>query len=99
MALALAAQAWPKRVVIAIDIDSFYVACERLLDPDLIGKPVGIQQKYLLATCSYEARALGCSKVRRCFRHDFDVAADPDGIYSGSNSCNRSKMPNASVRS
>jgi DNA polymerase iota len=35
----------PGRVIISIDMDCFYVACERLLNPDLVGKPVGIQQK------------------------------------------------------
>jgi DNA polymerase iota len=33
-----------------------------MLNPDLIGKPVGIQQKNLLVTCSYEARAMGVEK-------------------------------------
>ncbi|KZT56440.1 DNA/RNA polymerase [Calocera cornea HHB12733] len=40
-----------------------YVACERLRNPSLIGKPVGVQQKGLLATASYEARALGVDKL------------------------------------
>jgi len=55
---------WPERVIIAIDLDSFYVACERLLNPSLIGKAVGVQQKYILATCSYEARAKGVGKLQ-----------------------------------
>jgi nucleotidyltransferase/DNA polymerase involved in DNA repair len=51
------------RVIIALDLDNFYVGCERLRDPSLCGKPVGIRQKGLLATCSYEARARGVGKL------------------------------------
>lgn len=40
-----------------------YVGVERILDPGLYDKPVGIRQKGILATCSYEARALGVSKL------------------------------------
>lgn len=38
-------------VVCAFDLDNFYVACERLRDPSLIGLPVGIQQKVSLVCC------------------------------------------------
>ena len=34
-----------------------------MLDPSLRGKPVGITQKSLLATTSYEARARGVTKL------------------------------------
>jgi DNA polymerase iota len=51
------------RVIIALDLDNFYVGCERLRDPSLCEKPVGIRQKGLLATCSYEARARGVGKL------------------------------------
>lgn len=40
-----------------------YVGVERILDLGLCGKPVGIRQKGILATCSYEARALGVGKL------------------------------------
>jgi DNA polymerase iota len=36
---------------------------ERVLDPSLCGKPIGITQKSLLATTSYEARARGVKKL------------------------------------
>lgn len=41
------------------------------MNPALIGKPVGVQQKTILATCSYEARAFGVGKVCR------DTHAEP----------------------
>jgi hypothetical protein len=39
------------------------VACERLKDPSLVGRPVGVRQKQILATTSYEARARGVGKI------------------------------------
>ncbi|CAO1636340.1 unnamed protein product [Parajaminaea phylloscopi] len=52
-----------RRVIIALDIDAFYVAASRIRDPSLNGLPIGIKQKGILATCSYEARALGVRKL------------------------------------
>ncbi|GAA94817.1 uncharacterized protein L969DRAFT_90803 [Mixia osmundae IAM 14324] len=52
-----------ERIIINLDLDCFYVACERLADPSLIGRPLGIQQKQILATTSYEARAQGVGKL------------------------------------
>lgn len=40
-----------------------FLGVERVLDPSLRGKPVGITQKSLLATTSYEARARGVTKL------------------------------------
>lgn len=51
------------RIIIALDIDQFYVAASRMRDPSLIGLPIGIKQKGILATASYEARALGVKKL------------------------------------
>ncbi|CAO1634700.1 unnamed protein product [Jaminaea pallidilutea] len=53
----------PTRLVIALDLDAFYVAASRVRDASLVGLPIGIKQKGLLATCSYEARALGVDKL------------------------------------
>eukprot|EP00952_Eustigmatos_sp_NYUAD-ZCMA_P010559 43183-Eustigmatos_ZCMA.PRE.1 len=39
--------------------DAYYAQCEMLRDPSLRGKAFGIQQKYLIVTCSYEARKKG----------------------------------------
>ncbi|KAN0060952.1 hypothetical protein ACQY0O_006686 [Thecaphora frezii] len=61
------------RLIIALDLDAFYVSAARKRDPSLVGLPLGIQQKGLLATISYEARAMGVQKlasvrdaVRKC---------------------------------
>ncbi|GAC96951.1 hypothetical protein PHSY_004535 [Pseudozyma hubeiensis SY62] len=51
------------RVIIALDLDAFYVSACRKRDPSLVGIPIGIQQKALVATISYEARAAGVSKL------------------------------------
>ncbi|XP_059610492.1 DNA polymerase iota isoform X2 [Phlebotomus argentipes] len=61
------------RVIIHIDIDCFYAQVEELRDPELRGKPLGIQQKNLVVTCNYPARERGVDKLmpmqealRRC---------------------------------
>lgn len=51
------------RLIIALDLDAFYVAACRKRDPSLIGLPIGIQQKAIVATVSYEARAHGVQKL------------------------------------
>ena len=55
------------RVIIHIDIDCFYAQVETLLNPSLKGKPVGVQQKFLVVTSNYEARkrcVQKCSSVK-----------------------------------
>jgi DNA polymerase-4 len=45
-----------------IDLDSFFVSVERLVHPELIGKPVlvgGSSDRGVVASCSYEARTFG----------------------------------------
>jgi DNA polymerase-4 len=45
-----------------IDLDSFFVSVQRLIDPRLIGKPVlvgGSSDRGVVASCSYEAREFG----------------------------------------
>jgi hypothetical protein len=51
------------RLIVAIDLDAFYLSVERLLNPALNGLPVGVVQKHILATASYEARAVGVGKL------------------------------------
>ena len=52
----------PERTIVHIDLDTFFVSCERLLDNRLIGRPVligGTSDRGVVAACSYEARAFG----------------------------------------
>lgn len=48
--------------IIHIDLDTFFISCERLIDSRLVGKPVlvgGVTDRGVVASCSYEARAFG----------------------------------------
>ncbi|MCP4802683.1 MAG: DNA polymerase IV [Flavobacteriaceae bacterium] len=50
------------RAIVHMDLDTFFVSCERLLDSKLIGKPVligGTSDRGVVASCSYEARKFG----------------------------------------
>lgn len=52
----------PNRHIVHMDLDTFFVSCERLLDSRLNGKPVligGTSDRGVVASCSYEARAFG----------------------------------------
>jgi len=45
-----------------MDLDTFFVSCERLLDSRLVGRPVlvgGTSDRGVVAACSYEARQFG----------------------------------------
>ncbi|MEM6526063.1 MAG: DNA polymerase IV, partial [Bacteroidota bacterium] len=51
-----------ERTILHLDLDTFFVSCERLLDDRLIGKPIligGITDRGVVASCSYEARKFG----------------------------------------
>ena len=55
-----------ERIVVHVDMDCFYAACERLREPALHGEPVVVGMGYepgethgAVATASYEARAFG----------------------------------------
>jgi DNA polymerase iota len=51
------------RVIIHLDFDFFYGQVEQLLKPHLTQVPFAIQQKHIVVTCNYVARALGVSKL------------------------------------
>jgi len=60
-----------ERVVLHVDMDCFYAACERLREPDLRGEPVVVGMGYdpgtdggAVATASYEARAHGVESAQ-----------------------------------
>ena len=51
-----------KRSIVHMDLDTFFVSCERLLDSRLNGKPIligGTSERGVVASCSYEARKFG----------------------------------------
>lgn len=50
------------RTILHLDLDTFFVSVERLVNSDLIGKPVvigGVSDRGVVASCSYEARRFG----------------------------------------
>jgi DNA polymerase IV len=58
----LANNSMQKRAIVHMDLDSFFVSCERLIDSRLNGKPIligGTSDRGVVASCSYEARAFG----------------------------------------
>lgn len=50
------------RNIVHFDLDTFFVSCERLINPKLVGKPViigGTTGRGIVSSCSYEARRFG----------------------------------------
>lgn len=50
------------RTIVHLDLDTFFVSVERLINSSLIGKPViigGMSDRGVVASCSYEARKFG----------------------------------------
>ncbi|MDV3539970.1 DNA polymerase IV [Elizabethkingia anophelis] len=50
-----------ERAIVHMDLDTFFVSCERLKNAELIGKPViiGGGERGVVASCSYETRYFG----------------------------------------
>ncbi len=56
----------PRRIA-HFDLDSFFVAVERIRNPDLVGKPVLVGfpgHRGVVSTASYEARVFGCHSAQ-----------------------------------
>lgn len=52
----------PDRTIVHLDLDTFFVSVERLVNSKLVGKPViigGTSDRGVVASCSYEARRFG----------------------------------------
>ncbi len=50
------------RTIVHLDLDTFFVSVERLVNPKLVGKPVivgGMSDRGVVSSCSYEARRFG----------------------------------------
>jgi len=55
-----------KRTIVHMDLDTFFVSVERLMNRDLMGKPViigGTSGRGVVSSCSYEARQFGVSSA------------------------------------
>lgn len=78
------------RTIIHLDLDTFFVSCERLIDNRLIGKPVligGTSDRGVVASCSYEARRFGVHsampmRMARQLCPEAIVLKGNSGIYS-----------------
>ncbi|KAG6006224.1 hypothetical protein E4U54_000209 [Claviceps lovelessii] len=50
-------------LILQFDYDCFYAQVFENRDPSLKSKPLGVKQKNILATCNYNARKLGATKL------------------------------------
>lgn len=79
-----------KRSIIHLDLDTFFVSCERLVNPELEGRPIilgGVTDRGIVSSCSYEARQVGIyanmpMKLARQICPEAVVIKGNSGIYS-----------------
>ena len=79
-----------KRDIVHLDLDSFFVSVERLVNSKLNGKPViigGLSDRGVVASCSYEARTYGVHsampmKMARMLCADAIVVRGDGELYS-----------------
>lgn len=84
-----------EKTILHLDLDTFFVSVERLLDNRLIGKPVligGTSDRGVVASCSYEARAYGVHSAMPMKRAK---ELCPDAIQIRGNSGNYTKHSEA----
>ena len=80
-----------QRAILHMDLDSFFVSVERLLDSRLRGKPIllgGTSDRGVVASCSYEAREYG---VRSGMAMKMAKQRCPEGIVIRGNSMTYTK--------
>src|SRR5690606_5971640 len=78
------------KTVLHLDLDTFYVSVERLLDTRLLHRPLlvgGISDRGVVAACSYETRAYGvhsgmAMKLARQLRPEATVIRGDAGTYT-----------------
>ncbi len=78
------------RNIVHLDLDTFFVSVERLVNPALVGKPVligGTSDRGVVASCSYEARKFGVHsampmKMARMLCRDAVVVRGDMELYS-----------------
>ncbi len=83
-----------KRSIVHMDLDTFFVSCERLIDSRLNGKPIligGTSNRGVVAACSYEARTFG---VHSAMPMRMARELCPEAIVLRGNSSNYSKLSN-----
>ena len=79
-----------KRQIIHLDLDTFFVSVERLMNSSLEGKPViigGTSDRGVVASCSYEARQFGVHsampmKMARTLCNDAIIVRGDMDMYS-----------------
>lgn len=81
-----------RRAIAHMDLDTFFVSCERLADSRLNGLPIlvgGTSDRGVVAACSYEARAFG---VRSAMPMKMAKTLCPQAIIIKGNSANYMKQ-------